>query len=236
MIFSGLVLFIGTFLGGLVYKYLPSLKQNLSLLLVFVGSYLFAITVIHLIPEVFSMTDNSFYVGILILAGFFLQQFLEYFSSGIEHGHFHAEGELSSTARVSIIIALLVHSLLEGSILTHDSPVHDHHESHSLLLGIILHKIPAAFALMVTMKTMNKSAYLLLFVFSLASPVGLFFGHFLNISPSVYLVVFAIVCGSFLHISTTIFVETSPNHKFGINKLIVSIIGALIAILAEILF
>lgn len=233
MIFTIIVLVLSTVLGGVVYVFLPQLRKNLRLPLIFVGSYLFAITIIHLIPELFTLSDSPSTIGVWILIGFFLQQVLEYFTSGVEHGHFHVEDHLSSSSRWSLIIALIIHSILEGSLLMHDSPFHEKHESYSLLLGIVLHKAPAAFALMVTLNKLGKLSYLLLFFFSIASPFGVWLGSVLTISTDLYLQIFAIVCGSFLHISTTIFVETSPNHHFGINKMLISLLGAFLAIVVE---
>ena len=48
---------------------------------------------------------------------------------------------------------------------------------------------------------------------------------------------FAFVSGAFfLHISTTIFVESSPGHRFKINKIAISILASLLAILTELYF
>lgn len=233
MIVTIVILVVSTLIGGFSFHLFPVLKKNLRLPLIFAGSYLFAITIIHIIPELFSISPNPSTVGLYVLIGFFLQQFLEYFSSGVEHGHFHSDKAVSVSGRSSIVIALIVHSLLEGSLLTHDSPFHEKHESYSLLLGIILHKMPAAFALMVTMHQLGRKAIYLLALFSLASPMGLVLGDIFMFSEEALLIVFAIVCGSFLHISTTIFVEASPDHHFGLNKILISLLGATMAILVE---
>lgn len=233
MLLTILILVVSTLIGGYSFHIFPALKKNLRLPLIFAGSYLFAITIIHIIPELFSLSPNPSTIGLYVLIGFFVQQFLEYFSSGVEHGHFHSDKAVSIWGRFSIVVALIIHSLLEGSLLTHDSPFHEKHESYSLLLGIVLHKMPAAFALMVTMHQLGKKAFYLLVLFSLASPLGLILGDFFMISKEGLLMVFAIVCGSFLHISTTIFVEASPEHHFGLNKILISLLGAMMAIVVE---
>ena len=46
-------------------------------------------------------------------------------------------------------------------------------------------------------------------------------------------ILFAFVSGAFLHISTTIFVESSPGHRFRFNKIAISILAALLAIFTE---
>lgn len=233
MLLTLFILIASTVLGGLSFRLIPALKSNLRLPLIFGGSYLFSVTIIHIIPELFTISSNPSTIGLYVLIGFFLQQFLEYFSSGVEHGHFHSDKAVSVSGRLSIIVALTIHSLLEGALLTHDSPFHEKHESYSLLLGIILHKMPAAFALMVTMHGLGKRAIYILVLFSLASPLGLVAAGYLTFSGDALLILFAIVCGSFLHISTTIFVEASPEHHFGLNKILISLSGALLAILVE---
>ena len=227
------ILIFSTILGGLSLRLFPEGKRDIRFPLIFAGSYLLAITIIHIIPELYTMSSNPSHIGLYVLAGFFLQQILEYFSSGIEHGHVHKHKAISSSGRASIVIALIIHSLLEGTLLTHDSPFHDKHESHSLLLGIVLHKMPAAFALMATMQGLGKKAFYILILFSLASPIGLLLSDHVLFSENAVLNVFAIVCGCFLHISTTIFVESSPEHHFGFKKILISLSGALLAIIAE---
>jgi hypothetical protein len=44
---------------------------------------------------------------------------------------------------------------------------------------------------------------------------------------------YALVCGNFLHISTTIVFESSPEHHFNARKLTVAVLGALVAVGVE---
>ena len=78
-----------------------------------------------------------------------------------------------------------------------------------------------------------------LIIFALASPLGvLFSGMGVEsglLSEHAVDILFALVAGSFLHISTTIVFEGSPGHKFKLNRLSVSILGALIAVGVEML-
>ena len=46
-------------------------------------------------------------------------------------------------------------------------------------------------------------------------------------------IIFALVAGSFLHISTTIFFETSPNHKIDLRYWLIMSLGCLLAIYLE---
>jgi zinc and cadmium transporter len=50
-----------------------------------------------------------------------------------------------------------------------------------------------------------------------------------------FLILFAIVSGNFLHISTTIYFESSPDHSFHRKKILISLLGAALAILIEFL-
>ncbi|REE05926.1 ZIP family metal transporter [Marinoscillum furvescens] len=234
LIFS--VLFLSALLGGVAARYVNG-GTSIRYPLIFAGSFLFSITIIHILPEVFTLSANPMKIGLYVLFGFFFQQLLEYFTSGIEHGHAHAQEDMSVGGRLGLLVALVIHSFLEGALLTHDSPFHDHHDSHSVLIGIVLHKVPAAFALVTTFKNgakVSAGLWVILLVFSLSSPLGfLLSDQVLHMSSDQLVILFAFVSGSFLHISTTIFVETSPNHHFGLKKFLVSVLGAGLAIVAE---
>ena len=52
-------------------------------------------------------------VGIYILAGFFIQLLLEFFSTGIEHGHAHIHSH-DKKIPFSVLAGLFIHSMLEG--------------------------------------------------------------------------------------------------------------------------
>lgn len=237
MILTAIILLLSTISGGLLIYVVGFKSANLRLPLIFAGSFLFAVTIIHILPELFSVSSDPFQIGLFVLIGFFFQQFLETLTSGVEHGHFHEGHQNFKYSKLSLLVGLTVHSILEGSLLTHESPFHNQNESYSLLLGILFHKVPAAFALMAVIKKNNGfkvSDFLVLLLFALASPAGLLLSNFVvALSESSLLVLFAIVSGSFLHISTTIFVETSPNHSLGFKRTAVSVLGALLAIAVE---
>ncbi len=186
MILKLLVLFLTPLVSGLLIYLVPKSKgTNFRLLLVFAGSYLFAITVIHILPELYRQNLGVELIGLFVLAGFFLQQLLEYFTSGIEHGHIHTteihshdhgHGHKSISALV-LLFALCVHAFLEGGMLAQPVamlvPIRD---MNAILLGIALHRAPAAFALMTVLAfqlhSRNKALPHLI-GFSLAAPAGL---------------------------------------------------------------
>lgn len=216
------------------------------MLLTFAGSYLFSITIIHLIPELFEMAFEQGHqngqhehgqlmqIGVYILIGFFLQKVLEFFSSGIEHGHFHHHHGVKQSPYV-LLIALCLHAFLEGTILNHSAVGHHDHQSYDLLLGIVFHKAPAAFILMMMLISQGIKkhiAVLLLTIFSLASPLGMLCGSMLiDENESLYIILYALVAGNLLHISTTIFIESSPEHKVEMRKTIAILCGVSMAFL-----
>jgi zinc transporter ZupT len=228
----------------------PTVKgNNFKLLLVFAGSYLFSITVTHILPELYRQHQEVELIGLFVLAGFFLQQLLEYFTSGVEHGHIHTQdhhnqGDHTHTHRaVSAIVllsALCVHAFLEGSMLAQPVTMGFGYDVNAILLGIALHRAPAAFALMTVLASQlhsrNKALPHLL-IFSLAAPVGLLISSYFVesrvLSETGLIYLYALVSGNFLHISTTIVFESSPEHRFNAKKLAVAIVGALVAVAVE---
>ena len=243
MLIDIIVLFFSVFLTGLIFLSKP-LKQRINLrsFLIFGGSYLFSLTIIHLLPEVFHHDSEGISLGYFVLLGFFIQLALEHFSGGIEHGHVHIRKSSSafSSRSVFLLISLSIHAFLEGTLLAHPNIFEHEHNSKALLIGIVLHKIPAAIALCsVLMSLMQSRSRIILYItiFAVASPIGLLLSDYLIVadilSGELFLILFAIVSGNFLHISTTIFFETDPEHNLSVQKLVISIFGAMIAVLAE---
>ncbi|RNI32402.1 zinc/iron permease [Rufibacter immobilis] len=259
MIVAVSVLFFTVLLAGWLVRFLPQNNQRwLKLLLAFSGAYLFALTILHILPDVLLSTQDPHRVGFYILAGFFLQLVLEVFSHGVEHGHIHAHPQGHhhhhqgiGAVPVLLLTSLVIHSFLEGSVMVQSrmaaQQAHEHLHSHAhthvgdnfyhILAGIALHHIPAAIALMsVLVERLHsfKKAFGYLLLFALASPLGLLFSNYVALekllSGEAYTVLSGLVVGNFLHISTTILFETSPEHRFNRGKLLATIAGALIAI------
>ena len=243
MILNGTVLFIAAIVGGCSIYIFGIDRINLKNLLIFAGAYLFSITVIHILPELFITSHHGIDVGLAILTGFFFQHVLEYFTSGVEHGHMHHHGDghhhgkLSST---SLMVALCIHAFLEGSLIAYPKVFGEEHQVGSLLFGVVLHKVPAALALMTVLSCQYSSkrlTFFLLSLFALSSPLGLLFGSYIEpigmLSTDGIILLFGFVAGNFLHISTTIFIESSPDHSFGWKRTLVSLLGAGVAIVAE---
>jgi zinc transporter ZupT len=244
MITALLILFFVALIAGGIAFYIPKINTGTyKLWLVFAGAYLFSITLVHIFPELFSHGSNAGYIGIFILLGFFLQQGLEFLSSGVEHGHIHVHEKNHQhweSSAILVLVALCIHAFLEGGLLAHPRTVTHHHDSNTLLWGIVLHKAPEAFALMSVLLCDVKSktrAFLFLLIFSLASPFGLFLSNHLLanewMSSQAFTFFFAVVSGNFLHISTTIVFESSLDHKFNAKKMGVAILAAAVAVGTE---
>lgn len=232
-----LLLFFSIVLSGIsFFLFKKTNAYALKLSLAFTGAFLFAISVLHLIPSVYQSQDK--HIGIYVLIGFFIQIFIEFFSEGIEHGHIHVHHTHEKTFPMAMMIGLCLHSYLEGMPLSGKITTTTTH-NNSLLTGIILHHIPVAFALMsmlIASGTKKSAAVFYLFLFAAMAPLGSFTSQFLNerilTNTAIYFDrMMAIVIGIFLHISTTILFESNNNHRFNLYKLFVILCGAGVAML-----
>jgi zinc transporter ZupT len=220
------------------------------MLLVFAGSYLFAITVIHILPELYRSAPALELVGLFVLIGFFLQQLLEYFTAGVEHGHIHGESHShghtqghhhhQTVSAIVLLFALCIHAFLEGAMLAESHATEQIYDTNAILLGIALHRAPAAFALMTVLVVQlhsRRKAIPYLLAFSFAAPIGLLISSYLAaeevISSTGLIYLYALVSGNFLHISTTIVFESTPGHQFSARKMATAVFGALVAVAVE---
>lgn len=239
-----LILFLSVIIGGglafFIKQYNPAILQ---MLLSFVGAYVLGITVMHLLPGVYS--EHNHYIGLWVLLGFFIQIILELFSGGVEHGHIHPSHEPKNAFAIQVLVGLCIHAFIEGMPLElyedfHEGVFgHDHNHQH-LLYGIILHKAPAAFVLvlLLTLSKFKKNFVLImLIIFALMSPLGAISAGALVsaevLNPGNTQILLAIVVGSFLHISTTILFETESkgHHHISFKKIAMILAGLALALL-----
>lgn len=225
------VLFASAFLGGAaIFLFKNDNTQRLKLILSFSGAYLFAITVLHLIPDVYTAGDQ--YVGLFILGGFLLQILMEQFSEGIEHGHIHKHNHEHYAFPYGIMFSLCLHAFLEGMPLARGP-------QNELVFGIALHHIPAAFALgsvLLQNNIRNKNIIILLILFAIMSPLGYLISFEIGAGAAgnidaYFDRIMAVVIGIFLHISTTILFESTVDHRFNLKKMIAVLVGTLIALI-----
>lgn len=249
MLAQSALLFLAALLGGLAVLVMPKLKPaTFQLVLVFVGSYLLSITILHLLPDLFSFHPLATRVGLYVLIGFFLQILLDFFSKGVEHGHMYEaqqEAQHHSLAPLTLFTALCIHAFVDGAILSNGIAVHLHHThtNDSLLVGIMLHKASESFALVSVLSGLihkRKIVTLYLLCFSLASPLGLWITGYcsqqLLLTKEGFGALAAIAGGNLLHIATTILFESSPHHRFNAQSLVASLAGVGLVVLLEYLF
>ena len=240
LLFYGLIAFVSVLLSGAVLLAVKIPRNPMRLLLAFSGAFLFSISLLHLIPELYESGKAN--VGIWILAGFLIQLLLEYISEGIEHGHVHVhaheqEHDAHGHAKIpmGVVAGLCLHSLLEGmplGIETSDAKIFP-----PFLTGIVLHNIPIAIAFMGMLLHLGHSkakAFSLLGLFALMTPLGMIASHFIgtqlqgDLQPY-FNVVMGMVVGIFLHISTTILFESTENHRFNAYKFLTILCGVAVA-------
>jgi len=231
------LLIVPVILAGSVVFFIKLSENRLKVLLAFSAAYLLALSFLHLIPEIFAAEDSK-KAGLWILAGFFIQVLLEFFSSGIEHGHAHIHGHTHKIPFV-LLFGLYIHSFIEGLPLAGIFDGTASNSQISFLTGVTLHNLPIAiaFAGLLLQEHISKGKIVFyLTLFACMAPLGATAGYFLqNAYPNMQqlsTVFTAIVVGIFLHIATTIIFESSEkNHRYHISKLVSIIGGAALAYL-----
>ncbi|CAM1373627.1 ZIP family metal transporter [Tenacibaculum xiamenense] len=224
---SSILLIISVLLGALIVLFIKPKNNFISLLLAFSGSYLLSVTVLHLLPEVYTETSSPKTVGILILVGILIQSILESFSKGAEHGHVHLHSDKNHFPWL-LFVSLSIHAFTEGL------PIHEHSDhQHNLLWAIFIHKIPIAIILttfLIKVKYSKKMIAFFLIFFSLMSPLGILVSENFAFIQKFHAEITAFTIGIFLHISTIILFESSENHKFNIQKFAAILFGILLTI------
>jgi zinc and cadmium transporter len=230
------LLFGAPFLGGVIalssgYKN----ERMLRVFLAFAGGYIFSITILHLLPEVFASHDHS--IALIVLAGFFFQVFITKISDGAEHGHLHSHKHDHNMALpLGLFLTMCLHAFTEGLPLGFMTGSSSHLTASTMSVGIALHELPAAFALMSILQSEHikkRTVWILLFVYASMAPLAVFLSQsvLMYLPENLYEGILAFVAGTFLFISTTILFENSENHKFGGPKLTAIMVGVGLALL-----
>jgi zinc transporter ZupT len=229
-------LFLSAIFGSLIGVYLDSKrsKQSLTMILPFSGAFLLGVAVLHMLPEVFRYAELGHGIGVYILAGFFLQNVLEFLSRGVEHGHIHAKKEHNRLYIFSIMFGLCAHAFIEGLPVAYMSS-ENHGHAHDIitrpyLWGIVAHKVPAAIALSILLLASNVkkiTLFILILIFAVMSPLGTLVSELSVFSAQSRSIILALSIGFILHIATTIIFETDVNmhHKISYRKLIAVSLG-----------
>lgn len=238
-----LILFLTVLGAGWATQLVPTAGTTwLKPLLAFSGAYLFTLTITHLLPEALLLVPGEVHrIGYFVLAGFFGQLVLEVFSQGVEHGHVHQHTGHAGHVPFLLLFSLVIHSFLEGSILVKTPAVGTMSDDfYAILAGVALHHIPAAFALVAALMLRLGSfrkALPLLVLFALAAPAGIVVSNYVVLEQlltgGLYGALLGFVAGNFLHVSTTILFETSPEHRLNLPKLVATLAGTALALAVE---
>lgn len=240
---SYLILFLSVAVGAvLVMFWQPRDRRTVKMLTAFGGAYILAVTSMHLLPEVFGhdagetvageLAGHEAFMGLWLLAGFFVQLILDYFSQGIEHGHAHHHAH-DGRVPWGMLIGLCLHAYLEGTPLAASGEVHD-----ALLVSIVMHNVPVSIVFMSLLLHNGLSrgkALLVMLAFASMSPLGMLTAELAEPIARYERELLAVVIGIFLHIATTILYETGEEHRFNIQKFLAILAGAGIAVVASLL-
>ncbi|MEO9571703.1 MAG: ZIP family metal transporter [Polaribacter sp.] len=221
---SYILLITSVFIGSLLVFILKPSHKVVRLLLAFSGAYLLSVTILHLLPEVYSTSTEYKKIGIFILVGIIIQSVLESFSKGAEHGHIHIHSNGKKFPTL-LFISLSIHAFSEGL------PIHN--TGDNLLWAIVVHKIPIAVVLttfLINTKYSKLHTFIFLIVFALMSPLGVLLGDKIHFFSTYATEITAFIIGVFLHISTIILFESTENHKFNLQKFIAILLGVMLTI------
>lgn len=222
-----IVLIAAVIIGASIVLFVKPSEKFIQFLLAFSGAYLLSITILHLLPEVFTDSDEHTKIGIFILIGILIQSVLEYFSKGAEHGHIHIHDKIKSLPWL-LFISLGIHAIFEGIPLGND-------ENKVLLWAIFIHKIPISIILttfLLQAKVSKVTIFGLLAVFSLMSPMGCYLSESIPFLTTYSTEITALIIGIFLHISSIILFESNDDHNFSIRKFLAILLGFGIAFMS----
>ncbi|SJZ50853.1 Zinc transporter ZupT [Chitinophaga eiseniae] len=236
-----ILILLATLAGGVIPMTIRRINANFTIyLLAFTGAFLFGVTIMHLLPEVYHELGHS--AGIYIVLGFFLQVFLQQLSHGMEHGHTHLPGEHHHHIAVTpLLLGLSIHAFMEGIPL--GFKYEDQSALPSLMIGVAAHKVPEALTLITVMIHAHKSKtqlWQILLAFAVVTPVAAilawWMGNRFDIVSHYLLYVVALVIGAFLHISTTIFYESGTKHHELSGKKVLAIATGLVLAFLTLIF
>lgn len=254
---------LATFLSALGMGCLPlwrKLSDELRMLQWMTGlaaGFLLASAILIAIPEGFMIYDEGGGVdfdaipasGLAVLLGFLLLLVLETFGFGHdiheehhEHAHEHGHGHVNHPSGVatSAVVGLTIHAAADGLAIGAALAADELHITLPILLGVLMHKLPAAFSLGAFSqheRNDRKRSLIDILVFSAATPLFIIITWSLLGDVSEAWIGLAILfsAGSFLYVAT---VDVLPEvHRHGSAKEVCLkvMIGAL-AIIAVMLF
>ena len=231
LILTAIALTLVTLISGLITLRLPTKDELFSEnITVGSGSYLFGITILHLIPDLFHEAIEkaiNINIGLFLLGGFFLQLCLDAGGSSILHGH---KTSPHHSLYPTLLLSLTLHALLEGFLLDE--------EHYNIIWAVMLHKMPAAFSLAILLQKERRVGIdfiLPIALFSAATPFSMLLKGYLSSSDIVtsetLLKLSSLAIGSLLHIASLILFEANPDHQPTKNKWIALSSGFFLALI-----
>lgn len=228
-ILSTLLLLIGAAVAAYVIKN-PN-RNVLHNMLSFSGAFLFGVLIMELLPEVFTVGNRL--PGLFFILGFFLQTGMDYWTSGIEHGHLHVPKSPKPTFVISLFVGLGIHAIMDGLPFAGAGDPNHHHDS--VFMAILLHKLVEGFTIFIVLGMMNfslKKSWAYIGLFSLITPLGMLVFNSIEWLHLYFNYVLAFAGGSLLHVSVTILFEAENVHHHGmpLRKLVSILIGLVLAV------
>lgn len=215
-------LVLSVVVGAVLGSYFGGRQRLAKNLLVLSAGFLITICLIDVFPDVYASEDHN--IGLWVIGGVLLQMVLENLTKGFEHGHFHHHSE-NQILPVALIFGMFIHAFIEGI------PLANNHEGFSpYLQGIVFHNLPISFVLgafLFQNKKFSAYSWIIISIFALASPLGMWLGNYFNKSYQPYFL--ALVGGIFLHISSVIIFESNKNHNIDWMKIGMVILGISLA-------
>lgn len=213
--------------GVLLGKFYGQKEKFAKNLLILSAGFLITICLNEVFPMVYTSSISTD-LGIFVIAGVLLQMILEALTKGFEHGHFHHHNE-KNILPAALMVGLFIHAFIEGIPLANET-----NPFSAYMMGIVFHNLPISFilgAFLFNQKSNTKSfsTYLIVVLFALASPLGIWLGNYFDPAWQPYFL--AVVGGIFLHISSVIIFESNKNHNINWAKIGLVILGVSLALL-----
>lgn len=223
--FESALLFLIVILCSLLPLFKEKLFFSIQIALSFSGAFLLSVIIFEMLPKAYKSLGSN--AGLYVLLGLLLQSFLEFYSKGAEHGHFHFDKKNSFKKNNiwSVYIALCIHAFLEGI------PMRG---NEHFFMALVLHKIPVSILLVIFLKQIQlstKRIFLWIIMFAVMTPLGVIGSKVVSLLWKFNAEVSALVSGLLLHIATVILFESKKGnrHDFDRKKLISFLVAATLA-------
>lgn len=248
--------------GGLTFLFSERIKAKHRMFSTFSAALVASLIFVHILPDIYGSEVGAKWLGLAVLLGLVIQLVLEKITHGIEHGHHHTHAKSHKSILIGVMLGLGAHALIEGMPISIDDDhqteeteehahIHNDHHDHEhvdyssgktkvsskFISAILMHKVPVTlmlslFLLSIGVKPVNY--FLLLLIFAVMTPLGMFTGEFLMKIPAInsykfYLL--AVSTGMLLHIITSILFEHGHSKKETNLHILLIVLGVSIGVI-----